>query len=92
MLTPEQETARKREEARYACLAYLYDRAGLALSLNNIYAGIGREGYAFTQTELYVALKFLEDEKLVVISRAKLGSTEFFQITAEGQKTQERGR
>ena len=87
----DQKTTRRREEARNLCWAYLYERPGLALTLDAVCNGVRASGQNFTPTELYIGLHFLVDAGYAAIRTTPTSSTERFIITAAGQLGYEAG-
>jgi len=89
--TDEDKTKRRREEARNLCWSYLYERPGLALTLDAVCNGVRPMGLNLTPTELYIGLHFLVDAGFAVIKKTATSSTERFQITSQGQLEYEAG-
>jgi hypothetical protein len=78
------------EECRYAVLHYLAVRSTLAQDVPTITRGLARQ-YDFQDYEIAGALAFLDDLGHVKRTRAAMGSTAYYQITAQGQLADERG-
>jgi hypothetical protein len=86
MINRPDDEARRRADARNAVFSYLYDRPGLALSLDAISNGIRQSGQTqFSPTDLYIGAHFLVDRKFAEIKKTSISATERFQITSAGQ-------
>ena len=78
------------EECRYETRHYLATRSTLALDADSIRRGLARN-FDFTLAEVEAALVFLVGLNQVEVNHAGLGSTKYYQITAQGTLAEERG-
>lgn len=78
------------EECRGEVLHYLAVRNTLAQDAGTITRGLSRQ-FDFELHEVAGALAFLESAGHVTKTYAPLGSTKYYQITAQGQLADERG-
>jgi hypothetical protein len=78
----------KREESRREVLAYVAERAGVALSANQIKRGLRDR---FTLADVCAAIGFLVSKGFVKQEPDPMGATLYFQITADGTLAHERG-
>lgn len=78
----------RREEIRYAVLAYLHARPGVAQSAATICRGLRRE-YDCTTEDVSAAATFLADDGQLDALRDPLGATQHYRITAKGTRTYE---
>lgn len=78
------------EECRYAVLHHLAIRSTLAQDVPTIHRALSRS-HDFTDYEVSGALAFLDSLGHVKRTRAAMGSTVYYQITAQGTLADERG-
>lgn len=82
--------AEKNEECRREVRAYLADRPSVALSAGTIRRGLQAE-WNYNAEEITNALGFLRSLDQVAQTRAELGSTLYYRISATGTLAHERG-
>ena len=81
----------KAEKARYIVLAYYYDIPACAQSAETAARMIARQ-HPLTTDDVRDAILFLVDKGLLKHYTDDLGSTIYYQITADGQLSAERHR
>lgn len=84
------EQQQRREDCRREVLAYLATRAAVALGVPSVKRGLSAE-WDFTEYEVLHAAQFLMSDGLIVEHVEKLGSSRYYQITANGIRAHERG-
>lgn len=83
-------TAEQKEELRRGLRGWLADRCALAFNASSIHRGISRE-VRCTVPEVEESLFLLRGLRQVTATPSQLGSTLYYQITAEGTLAHERG-
>jgi hypothetical protein len=82
----------RKEECRHAVLAFLAERPAVSHSIGAIRRGVNREGGDFSEQECREAAEFLVGLGSASVVPDPLGSTRYYQISAQGTLAHERGR
>lgn len=80
----------RKEDARREVLRFLAARDRLAHSPDAIRRGVNREGFDFKKDEILSALELLSGLGLILARIETLGSSKYYQVTAQGTLEHER--
>lgn len=80
----------RHEDSRREVLRFLTSRHLLAHSPRAVRTGVNREGFDFGKDEILSALEILCGLGLVIAKFEQLGSSKYYQATAQGVIEQER--
>lgn len=83
---------RRKEECRHAALEFLAERPAVSHAVGAIRRGINREGGDYDYGETAQAVELLVGLGLAKVIPDPLGSTRYYQISAQGTLQHERGR
>ena len=82
--------AQEREECREAALEYLAARPAIAQRAETIWRRLKKENPSYSLDDVKAALEFLCEKKLLKKMTEELGSSIFYQVSADGQLYVER--